>query len=310
MRKLRYIACLLSLVLFQSGVAAQNVKEKAASQITGPVWVSGSYGVISCLRTKNKEQCLTTSVSEEFGKIEGILRLKPLRNATTSWLVFTNKNLVICGAKVPTKQTACSPVEGFRDELRPAYPATRTDLKQIATQLSLSEPLREAGAQVSEILAAPVSNSKVDGTVSTMSDGPPTECEEGEGECDEDTPVIIIVGDLPGGGGGGGGGGGVPPEPIDPDTGLPYPQVRIYPPPPVFPKDLTWCSLVGLFCKTYEMPPPSPEWCDDRRRECYESATDLYVNNPNALPGQGPDMPSRYRIFVRECLARHGCQDY
>lgn len=98
---------------------------------------------------------------------------------------------------------------------------------------------------------------------------------------------------------------------IDPETGLPIQQVFVYPPPPQWPTDLSWCSLIGIFCSsTAEITPPSPEACQRALRTCYDECTSVYVNNKENLPGGGTDYPSRYRICVRECMTNQGCQDY
>lgn len=298
----------ISLLFFiaQCASSAYAAEEKKFSEVTGPLWVTDTQVVIACTHNEEKEKCLTTKVEKNFGEIKGILQLKPLRNATASWIAVTNQTLVVCGVKVPTKQSACVEVDGFRSGLPIAYPKTTDDLVKLADRFTKSkDAFSAAGKQVSDILAAPIKDSKGE-PVYTLSEDEGPDCTV---DCpDEDMPVIIIIGDS---GGGGGGGGGPRPNPdIDPNTGLPYPQVFVYPAPPVWPKDLSWCSLVGLFCATYEMPAPSQEWCYQKQQECYRQATDLYVNNREALPGSGPDYASRYRIFMRECLARVGCQDY
>jgi RHS repeat-associated protein len=50
--------------------------------------------------------------------------------------------------------------------------------------------------------------------------------------------------------------------------------------------------------------------CVKALAECRMECTTIYVNNPNNLPGAGPDMPSRMRICIRQCMARNGCHDF
>lgn len=42
------------------------------------------------------------------------------------------------------------------------------------------------------------------------------------------------------------------------------------------------------------------------RKQC----TDIYVDDPNKLPGIGSDMPGRIRRCIRECMERTGCYDF
>lgn len=49
--------------------------------------------------------------------------------------------------------------------------------------------------------------------------------------------------------------------------------------------------------------------CKKALAECRTECTNIYVTNPNNLPGTGTDMPGRIRRCIRECLGRSGCQD-
>lgn len=54
---------------------------------------------------------------------------------------------------------------------------------------------------------------------------------------------------------------------------------------------------------------PQPD-CDEVRLDCKNLCTDMYAENPNSLPGVGPDMASRWRRCVRECMHAYGCFDF
>lgn len=59
-----------------------------------------------------------------------------------------------------------------------------------------------------------------------------------------------------------------------------------------------------------ELAPDDPERCRKAIKQCREICTQTYVENPDDLPGSGPDMPGRLRRCVRECAQAHGCTDY
>ena len=52
------------------------------------------------------------------------------------------------------------------------------------------------------------------------------------------------------------------------------------------------------------------ERCKNVLKECREICTDIYVENPNGLPGTGSDMPGRIRRCIRECMEGQGCNNF
>lgn len=133
----------------------------------------------------------------------------------------------------------------------------------------------------------------------------------GEGDPGGGDPGGGDPGGLPGGGNDGGYGEANPfPTEVDPTTGEQVPKVIIYPPAPRWPVDLTWCSLVGLFCSSTPPDEPDKAYCDQQRRNAYNHCTSIFEIDPNKLPGSGSDMPSRYRVCVREYLDGTGCHNY
>lgn len=205
-----------------------------------------------------------------------------------------------------TKQVACFAIDGLSARSRPTYPTNGEELKELMRSFEPHLPaFLAAGAKVRAKLTPP-------DEFSTMND----HCYN-SGECDEDMPRVIIDGNEGAGGGGFGeigfghdyaGGDGV--ENIDPTTGQPYPQIIIFPPSPKWPKDITWCSMVGLFCSAPgEMTPPTPEACQRALKSCYDECTAIYDFDRNLLPGSGHDYASRYRVCVRQCMTNHNCGD-
>lgn len=97
---------------------------------------------------------------------------------------------------------------------------------------------------------------------------------------------------------------------IDPSTGQPYPKVTIYPPPPKWPTDISWCSMVGIFCPKdpFAATTPTREQCVAAEGRCFNKCTDIYVYNPDSLPGTGTNYHGRFKRCMRECLAGTGCE--
>ncbi len=50
--------------------------------------------------------------------------------------------------------------------------------------------------------------------------------------------------------------------------------------------------------------------CEAILRGCERGCFDLYVDDPESLPGTGLDWKSRIRRCVRDCMLAHGCYDY
>jgi len=321
MNKWKILVLISAFLSIQNLPLAQTSIPRPIIEIKGPKWISGTQSVVTCKRIGDNEDCVTSKVPTAFGDMIGILRLKPIRNATTSWLAFTKKAIVVCGMQFSNKKIVCAPVNESTSDLPLYYPKTREQLVDTVKSFEQFQPsFSAAGKQVANALA-PVGK-KIVGEVSTMSDREDgSDCGDG---CDEDMPIVYVDGPSPGDSGGGGwgdsgwgdwpggnGGPRTPPDNIDPETGLPIQQVFVYPPPPKWPTDVSWCSLTGLFCaKTTEITPPSPEACERALKICYEECTSIYVFNPEHLPGSGPDYPSRYRVCVRQCMGNHGCKDY
>ena len=300
---------------------AQSTPHLSINKITGPNWINATQTVAVCQPTIGGENCVTVTVQKAIGKMTGLLKVRPLRNTSVSWWAFTTKSLAVCGLQMTTRKNSCVPVEGLSGESLPVYPLRISQLEELmSTLVPYKAEFLMAGRKVSTALASAEE-------MSTDND----HCYE-TGECVEDMPVVIIDGGGGGGGGnfgygfegwGGYGDGGSEagdenPQPggvddIDPSTGQPYPRVTIFPPPPRWPSVITWCSMVGLFCPKdpFAASKPSKAECDAARARCYTRCTDIYVANPENLPGSGTDYPSRYRKCMRECLAESGCaEDY
>jgi RHS repeat-associated protein len=52
------------------------------------------------------------------------------------------------------------------------------------------------------------------------------------------------------------------------------------------------------------------ERCREILKACREKCLDIFVNNPNGLPGSGTDYAGRQRRCIRECMEEKGCYDF
>ena len=52
------------------------------------------------------------------------------------------------------------------------------------------------------------------------------------------------------------------------------------------------------------------ERCKKVRKECKDKCVDIYVEDPNSLPGAGRDYDARLRRCIKECSAKQGCFDF
>jgi RHS repeat-associated protein len=52
------------------------------------------------------------------------------------------------------------------------------------------------------------------------------------------------------------------------------------------------------------------EMCDKVVKWCRAKCTDLFVENPDALPGTGRNYQGRLRRCIRECAEQNGCSNY
>lgn len=308
MKMYKILALSFLYIAAMSAAVSQTTSDPTPTKINGPAWILGSQSVVTCERIGEKDNCVTVAVPKNLGKVTGILKLRPIRNSSASWWVFTTQTLAVCGVQLSTKQVACFAVDGLSAKSRPSYPVNGEQLNELVRSFEPHLPAFLAASAKVRVKLTPADE------FSTMSD----HCYETD-ECVEDMPRVIIDGNEGVGGGGGGfdegnfghdysGGDGI--DNIDPTTGQPYPQVFIYPPAPKWPKDITWCSMTGLFCSAPgEMTPPTPEACQRALKTCRDECTSIYDNNRNNLPGSGTDYPSRYRSCLRECMTNHNCGD-
>lgn len=104
------------------------------------------------------------------------------------------------------------------------------------------------------------------------------------------------------------------PDDIDPETGQPVPKVIIRAPAPVWPTDPSWCSLVGLYCSAPAAASGDDvehaAYCVAQELAAYNYCMNIYVTDPNHLPGSGYDMIGRFRMCVRAWLDSAGCYNY
>jgi RHS repeat-associated protein len=71
-----------------------------------------------------------------------------------------------------------------------------------------------------------------------------------------------------------------------------------------------WQENVGPMDPPSQEPPDEKKRCEKVKEQCTNAAVDLYVDNPNALPGCGRDMKGRIRRSIRECMELNGCYNY
>ena len=50
--------------------------------------------------------------------------------------------------------------------------------------------------------------------------------------------------------------------------------------------------------------------CREVLKKCRQECLDIFVNNPNGLPGTGTDLAGRQRRCIRECMERNRCYDF
>lgn len=319
-------ACLLAYAAINSA-NAQTTSPPTPKKITGPNWINGTQTVAVCQPQAGAENCVIVAVPKAAGKMTGLLKIRPLRNTSASWWAFTTQTIAVCGMQMSTKKISCVPVEGVSGELLPAYPLRVSQVEELMNTLAPRKAEFLAAGRKVSLTLTPADQMSTNGD----------HCYD-TGECVEDMPVVIIDGAGGGGGGGGGdfgygfegwgaygagggGGGEVGDEPpssggvddINPSTGQPYPKITIYPPPPKWPVDITWCSMIGLFCPkdpfaNSTTPTPTREQCVAAEGRCFNTCTDMYVMNPESLPGTGTNYHGRFKKCMRDCLAGTGCE--
>ncbi len=170
-----------------STAMSQTTSDPTTKKINGPAWILGSQSVVTCERIGEKDNCVTVAVPKNLGKVTGILKLRPIRNSSASWWVFTTQTLAVCGMQFSTKQVACFAIDGLSARSRPTYPTNGEELKELMRSFEPHLPaFLAAGAKVRAKLTPP-------DEFSTMND----HCYN-SGECDEDMPRVIICQDPSG----------------------------------------------------------------------------------------------------------------